>query len=226
MSHILSIFVDESGDFGDLQPHSPFYIVTMLLHDQNDSIILDNTILDANIRAIGFDPLSVHSGPIIRREGYYREHTKDKRRKLLRSLLAYCQHVPIRYSTFFVEKRECAGIINLTAKLSKLISVFIKEHLAYFHAFDEIIVYYDDGQVELTRILTSTLTALLSNVSFRLVKPSNYKLFQLADMLCTLELVATKFQANNPSRSELDFFHSYRDFTRNYLKVIRKKRLD
>ena len=125
----------------------------------------------------------------------------------------------------FVEKRECAGIINLTAKLSKLISAFVKEHLAYFHAFDEVIVYYDDGQIELTRVLTSTLTALLSNVAFRLVKPSDYKLFQLADMLCTLELVAIKFQAKSPSRSELDFFHSNREFNRNYLKVIRKKRL-
>ena len=225
MSRKLSIFVDESGDFGNLQPHSPYYLVTMLFHDQNDSITLDNTALDNNVRAIGFDPLSLHSGPIIRREGYYREHIKDKRKKLLRSLLAYCQHVPIQYTTMLVEKRECAGVINLTAKLSKLISIFVKEHLVYFHAFDEVIVYYDDGQVELTRVLTGALTALLSNVAFRLVKPSDYKLFQLADMLCTLELVAIKFQAKSPSRSELDFFHSYREFNRNYLKVIRKKRL-
>ena len=217
--------MDESGDFGNIQPHSPYYLVTMLFHNQDESIVFDNVALDANIRNIGFDPVSLHSGPIIRREGYYREHTKDKRKKLLRSLLAYCQHVPIRYTTVFVEKRECAGIINLTAKLSKLISAFVKEHLAYFHSFDEIIVYYDDGQIELTRVLTSTLAALMSNVVFRLVKPSDYKLFQLADMLCTLELVALKFQAKNPSRSELDFFNSYREFNRNYLKVIRKKRL-
>ncbi|MDR1320796.1 MAG: hypothetical protein LBK56_05140 [Gracilibacteraceae bacterium] len=117
-------------------------------------------------------------------------------------------------------------MIDLTQKLSKQISVFVNDHLEYFHAFDEVIVYYDDGQVELTRVLTSTLTALLSNVSFRLVKPSDYKLFQLADMLCTLELVAIKFQTKTPSRSELDFFHSARDFKRNYLKEIRRKRLD
>jgi len=217
--------VDESGDFGNLQPHSPYYIVTMLFHDQNDSIAIDNASLDANIRAIGFDPVSMHSGPIIRREGYYRNHKKDERKKLLRSLLAYCQHVPIRYTTLFVEKKEFAGIIDLTAKLSKLISVFVRDHLAFFQVFDEVIVYYDDGQIELTRILTSTLTALLSNVTFRLVKPSDYKLFQLADMLCTLELVAIKFLTKTSSRSELDFFYSHREFNRNYLKVIRKKRL-
>ena len=198
----------------------------MLFHDQNDRIALDNTALDTNIKAIGFDPLSLHSGPIIRREGYYRNHTKDERKKLLRSLLAYCQHIPIRYTTMLVQKKECAGIIDLTAKLSKHISTFVKNNLAYFLEYDKIIVYYDDGQVELTRVLTSTLTALLSDISFRLVKPSEYKLFQLADMLCTLELVAIKFENKTSSRTELNFFHSYRDFKRNYLKAIRKKRMD
>lgn len=226
MNHRLSIFVDESGDFGNLQAHSPYYIVTMLFHDQKDSIALDNAMLDDNIKDIGFDPISLHSGPIIRREGYYRNHIKDDRKKLLRSLLAYCQHVPIRYTTFCVEKKECRGIIDLTAKLSKLISGYLKDHLEYFHVFDEVVVYYDDGQTELTRLLTSTLTALLSTVTFRLVRPSDYKLFQLADMLCTLELVAIKFNNKTSSRSELDFFRSHRDFNRNYLKVIRKKRLD
>ena len=34
----LSIFVDESGDFGDYQPHSPYYIASMVLHDQAQSM--------------------------------------------------------------------------------------------------------------------------------------------------------------------------------------------
>ena len=34
----LSIFVDESGDFGEYSPHSPYYIITMVLHDQSKDI--------------------------------------------------------------------------------------------------------------------------------------------------------------------------------------------
>lgn len=34
----LSIFVDESGDFGEYAKHSPFYIITMILHDQSQDI--------------------------------------------------------------------------------------------------------------------------------------------------------------------------------------------
>ena len=105
----LSIFVDESGDFGNIQPHSPYYLVTMLFHDQDKDIAFDNAALDTNIRAIGFDPLSLHTGPIIRREGYYRGHVKDMRKKLLRSLLAYCQYVPIRYTTMIIEKKRMCG---------------------------------------------------------------------------------------------------------------------
>ena len=34
----LGIFIDESGDFGEYDYHSPWYIVTMVFHDQNVSI--------------------------------------------------------------------------------------------------------------------------------------------------------------------------------------------
>ena len=34
----LSIFIDESGDFGPYAKHSPYYLVTMVFHDQRRSI--------------------------------------------------------------------------------------------------------------------------------------------------------------------------------------------
>lgn len=34
----LSIFIDESGDFGEYDYRSPWYIVTMVFHDQQVSI--------------------------------------------------------------------------------------------------------------------------------------------------------------------------------------------
>ncbi len=37
----LSIFVDESGDFGEYNHHSPYYIITMVFHNQNDDITKD-----------------------------------------------------------------------------------------------------------------------------------------------------------------------------------------
>ena len=45
----LSIFVDESGDFGEYERHAPYYIVTMVFHDQaidisNNINILNNSL--------------------------------------------------------------------------------------------------------------------------------------------------------------------------------------
>ena len=31
----LSVFIDESGDFGPYAPHSPFYLIALLFHDQS-----------------------------------------------------------------------------------------------------------------------------------------------------------------------------------------------
>lgn len=35
MGKVLSIFIDESGDFGDYDYKSPFYILTLVLYDQS-----------------------------------------------------------------------------------------------------------------------------------------------------------------------------------------------
>ncbi len=35
----LNIFIDESGDFGEYATHSPFYIITMVFHEQNEDIL-------------------------------------------------------------------------------------------------------------------------------------------------------------------------------------------
>ncbi len=37
MSKKLSIFIDESGDFGPLKLHAPYYLITMILAQQEIS---------------------------------------------------------------------------------------------------------------------------------------------------------------------------------------------
>ena len=38
----LSIFIDESGDFGAYEEHSPYYIVSAVFHNQNIRACLKN----------------------------------------------------------------------------------------------------------------------------------------------------------------------------------------
>jgi hypothetical protein len=93
-----------------------------------------------------------------------------------------------------------------------------------FMQYERIVVYYDYGQMELTKILVSVFNTILNNVEYRKVIPANYKLFQAADMLCTLELLSIKAERRTLSKSELLFFSSERDLHKSYLKAIFRKR--
>lgn len=73
------------------------------------------------------------------------------------------------------------------------------------------------------KILSSVFNALLPNPIFREVMPSEYKLFQAADLLCTLELVRLKLENNMFSKSEKIFFGNIRDLKKNYIKPLSKK---
>ena len=51
----LSIFTDESGDFGELKEKPSYYLVTMVFHEQNGNIDDEIRKLDASIKESGFE---------------------------------------------------------------------------------------------------------------------------------------------------------------------------
>lgn len=87
------------------------------------------------------------------------------------------------------------------------------------------IQYYDNGQVEVTRILSSVFNALLENVEFKKVFPTDYRLFQVADLICTLKLTELKMLGHHLSKSEVYFFNDERTLKKNYLKPLSKKEM-
>lgn len=86
-------------------------------------------------------------------------------------------------------------------KISRAISDELKDHIDFFNSYDLIINYYDYGQSNLTKIITSVFTALFNNVELRKVQPADYKLFQVADLICTIELTKDKADKNSLSHS-------------------------
>ncbi len=63
----LSIFIDESGDFGEYDHHSPYYIITMVFHDQQEDIQPAVSKLNQELSYLNLDNLCIHTGPIIRK---------------------------------------------------------------------------------------------------------------------------------------------------------------
>ena len=209
---ILSCFIDESGDFGPYDFHSPYYFVTMVLHDQDDDIGENIAGMEQRASNLGFPNHAIHTGPLIRRENVYELEKMEDRKHLFNVLFYFTIHLPIRYFAVRVRKSECQDDVQQTAKLSKEISMQLQAHGDFWRAFDQINIYYDNGQTQLTKIITSVFNALFSKVEMRKVKPVDYKLFQVADLLCTFELLHEKAEHNGFSNSETEFFGGARSF--------------
>ena len=222
----LSVFVDESGDFGEYDFRSPYYILSFVFHDQNNDITNDLNILNRKLDYFGLKNVAIHTGPIIRQEEIYNAMDMETRRKIMRTLMAFYRNVNIEYTTVYVEKKHTDNDIEIVAALSRLLSRFIVEHLGYLQSFDSVKIYYDNGQIPVTRILSSVFSIYLSNVQFKkAVKPSKYRLFQIADMICSMELLRLKSDKHLLSKSELRFFGEPRVIRRKYLKAIETKKM-
>ena len=221
----LSIFIDESGDFGAYSPMSPYYIIAMVFHNQEEDIFNALTTLERELSECGFSHHCLHAGPVIRREEEYQYTDLAIRQKLMKRLMAFVRKTNINYKAVYIEKKHIDDSVEAAGKLSKRISSFIRDHYDYFLSFDCVKVYYDNGQIEVTRILSSVFNSLLENVQFRKVIPSDYRLFQVADMICTLKLSELKMNNHTLSKSELAFFQDERTLKKNYLKPLKEKEL-
>lgn len=220
----LSIFVDESGDFGEYNHHAPYYIITMIFHNQHNDISQDIQKLNNELKLLGFkEHHCVHTGPIIRREFPYEHMDIKERRRIFNKLLAFTRQLNITFKCFHVEKKHFSGTSDIFLKLSKQLTSFILENYDDFLSYDTIKIYYDNGQIELTRILFNTLNTLLPTVEFRKILPSDYRLFQVADLICTLELIRLKTENKTLSKHEVAFLGNKNDFKKNYLKRLYQK---
>ena len=220
----LSIFVDESGDFGNYEKHAPYYIVTMVFHDQDIDIAPNINMLNDTLRQIGYgDEQAIHTEPLIRRESPYQYFQPNERRAIFTKLFYFALGCDIRYKSFVFKKNEFENKFKLEARIAREISQFIKNHLEFFQKYEKILLYYDNGQHELSRILNTVLATQLTDYDVRKVIPNDYRLFQVADLICTLTLLETKITSRGLSKSEERIFHSKKDLKKDFLKGIKKK---
>lgn len=221
----LSVFIDESGDFGPYEHHAPYYIITLLFHEQRFDISDQIEHLKKHLVEQGFTAThAIHSAPLIRREKDYSGMDLTSRRKLFRSLFNFMRLCDISYKSFVFRKSEFADHDKMVSRISRDASLFLRDNLAFLQGFDKIIVYYDNGQKEITNLVNTLFNAFLE-ADVRKVSPSEYSLFQAADMFCTLTLLEEKLTHEGLSKSEDEFFMGTRSLKKNYLKPIARKQL-
>ena len=222
---ILSVFVDESGRFRYPDDESRFYILGMVLHDQSFKIDapvanLNRSFADLDLDA---DNFVFHAGPLIRQEKGFASMSRRLRGRIFDRMMQFARKVDFKYHCLVVDKRFVNSQSQIVDSLRLQLDAFFAGNRKKFADIDEIKVYYDCGQTPVTNLLHQTFEAAPEMpVSFAQgVKPGDYKLFQLADLICTLKLIELRLQNNLAmTNAEHRFFGGPRAFKRNILKHL------
>jgi hypothetical protein len=227
MARELSIFLDESGDFGPLSTHSPYYVLGIVLHDQAEDIRRHLDHIHEALRRHGFDNHhAIHTGPLIRREPPYTALTLPERRSLFRVLFDFVRHCPIQHHALVFDKRQLGNRQQLIAAMSRALGSLIRDNDDFFRRQDRVVIYYDNGQQEITGLVNSVFNAHFSNVEVRHVAPGDYTLFQVADLVCTLELLRTKLATGRLTASERGFFSTSKASAERALRLLYLRTMD
>ncbi len=124
-----------------------------------------------------------------------------------------------------VPRREAPDKVSLSGKLAKQLKLALDTHHDFFSRYDKFIVYYDNGQSELSYVLNAVFSICFPDVEFRKAEPQNYRLLQLADFICSMELLQIKRDEKRLSKSEEQFFYKSQELKKTFLHSIAKKRL-
>lgn len=86
-----------------------------------------------------------------------------------------------------------------------------------------------EKELSISEALHSAIDFMLSKdaVLYRMANPKEYRLSQVADCVCTLELTDIKFRSGTTTETDSKVFGtSYAAFTKNHMKHLRRKSLE
>ena len=217
--------MDESGSFDSSTYPSRFYIISFVFHDQADDLSANIAELEEQLSYLGLPGACIHTGPLIRREENFRSADVHLRRQLFFRLLAFALHAPIVHHEFSIDKRYHSSPQSMFSSLTLQIQEFLSSNASRFAAYDTVKIYYDNGQPQVKSLLKAAFTD--PRVTFPAdVTPARYRLFQVADLACTVELLVLKKREVIPfTKSEGLFFPSLRDLKKNVVRPLSRNRI-
>ncbi len=218
----LSIFVDESGELG---PRSKYYLITLLFHDQDDDLFAHLAKYEEVLRDCQMGSIPFHMSPLLNGHDDYEGMGLDGRKKHLSKFMVFSQNLPFRYHAFAYRKSDFASNEKMILRMKRDMISFMFDNLDYLQAFDAVKIYYDDGQQAVTNTLHAAIEYVIakSAAMFKNAEPRIYRLSQVADFVCGIELTALKYEAGEQTATDKLFFGGSNAFKKNYLRKIRKK---
>lgn len=221
----LSVFVDESGT---QEGATDYYVVTCVLHDQSDDIFPAIAGYERSLCDKGLPDIPFHATPLLRAHDEYANIGIEERKSLLVSFSLLVKRLPVRYRTFVYRSREFGNARRLQALIRRDLVSMLVDHLDYFQSFEHVKLYYDRGQESVTSALGGAFAYALSKDAAvpRESDFHDFRLSQVADYLCAIELTAQKYADRRQTPTDNRFFGGAQAFKRNWLKQARRKRLE
>ncbi len=170
----------------------------------------------------------MHAGPLMTGHDQYLNMAIEDRKYYLNQFFLLLQHLPVTYKTFLYRRSEIGDKNAFLNRMRRDITMLLFDNLDYFQSFEQIKVHYDNGQEIVAKALHEAIGYVIGrqSVLYRQTRATDFVLEQAADLLCTLELTAVKFENKEATRTDEKFFGSARAFKKNYLKAIKRKRIE
>lgn len=218
----LNIFVDETGEFGFGKGASELYGVSFTFHEHDDDIMLELTKLNERLERIGYTNM-IHMADLIMRREDYKNFDIAKRKSIFNAIYNFSRKIPVKYQTIIIDKKYTDSARVLRQQLSSEINKMIKNHETYFEKFDQIVMYYDNGQETLGTILDSIFLRF-DGFEHRIEFDHKEKrLFQVSDMLTYIDKYDYKYKHKMQFTRGEKYFFTTADI-RKILKELNKKR--
>lgn len=217
----LSVFIDESGNS---RKDSKYYLLTLVFHKQDEDIGSSISAYEASLGERGFADIPFHINPLLRgNDGYANVDVRDRVR-LLSCFRAFANKLPFKYHTFSYEKRLYENDAELFGKIRRDLVLFLFDNLDTIQPYETVKIYYDNGQEEVTRVIHSAFEYALDRqgIVYRKCPPTRYRLQQVADYACGIELANLKYERLTSGATEALFFGTWREFKKNFLKKLRQ----
>ncbi len=224
VSRELNIYVDESGNISTKKTSSLCYMIGLVFHESTNDISKAESRLEEEFTALGYPNTCFHCAPVIYGKDKFQFEGLGTRRRLMKTFFAFFRHLDITHREFAVEKKNLTRD-GIRSRLAAMIHEFIRTNISYFISFSKITIFYDNGQDEIREILENEFVAFLSEVRMVKLKPSESRLLQVADLICTLRWLQIKERNIGLTNSETVFFIGSKRMNYQYLKTFETKEL-
>ena len=198
-----------------------------MVHDQADALADNIVRYEFALREKGLPDVPFHATPLLNGHDAYEGMDLAERKRLLSAFRVFFRHLPVRYGLVVLRTREYSTLADVEAAMRRKIVDFLFDNLAYFQAFDNVKIYYDDGRQSIAAALHKAIDYALSKnaVTYRPASAADYRLSQAADYICTAELTAHKYEGKASTATDEKFFGSWSQFKKGVLKEVRAKRI-